>query len=177
MDASLEKMCRRYCGQSTVITRNVESQDVLGKLGIPTELGTDTAWTFEPLGPEYARKALREAGWDGSTPVLAVCPINPFWWPVNPSIAKWLAHSVAGAYKKSHYRTLYFHRSGADVDAAYERYLTAMAEGVRIYRHERRVFPVLVAMEMLDRDACERMSENSAAVRSSRRIVSTCTKL
>ena len=47
MDASLEKMCRRYCGQSTVITRNVESQDVLGKLGIPTELGTDTASTFD----------------------------------------------------------------------------------------------------------------------------------
>ena len=91
--------------------------------------------------------------------MLAVCPINPFWWPVSPSIAKWLAHSVAGAYKESHYRTLYFHRSGADVDAAYERYLTAMAEGVHFYRHERGVFPVLVAMEMLDRDACERMSE------------------
>jgi polysaccharide pyruvyl transferase WcaK-like protein len=159
MDASLEKMCRRYCGESTVITRNVESQDILGKLGIPTELGTDTAWTFEPLGPEYATKALREAGWDGKTPVLAVCPINPYWWPVKPSIAKWLAHSVGGAYKTSHYRTLYFHRSGADVDAAYEKYLTAMADGVRLYSQDRRVFPVLVAMEMLDRDACERMNE------------------
>ena len=59
-----------------------------------------------------ARKALRDAGWDGTTPVLAVCPINPFWWPVKASLAKWLAHSVAGAYKKSYYRTIYFHRSG-----------------------------------------------------------------
>ena len=126
-------MCRRYCRDSLVITRNVESQEVLGKLGIPTELGTDTAWTFEPLGPEYARKALRDAGWDGATPVLAVCPINPFWWPVKPSLAKWIAHSAAGAYKKSHYRTIYFHRSGADVDAAYEKYLSAMADGVRKY--------------------------------------------
>ena len=106
-------MCRRYCRDSLIITRNVESQEVLGKLGVPTELGTDTAWTFEPLGPEYGRKALRDAGWDGATPVLAVCPINPFWWPVSASLAKWLAHSVAGAYEKSYYRTIYFHRSGA----------------------------------------------------------------
>ncbi len=113
MDPLLQKMCKRYCRDSLVITRNVESQEVLGKLGVPTELGTDTAWTFEPLGPEYGRKALRDAGWDGRTPVLAVCPINPFWWPVKPSVAKWMAHAVAGAYKKSHYRTIYFHRSGA----------------------------------------------------------------
>ena len=139
MDPLLQKMCKRYCSDSLVITRNVESQEVLGKLGVPTELGTDTAWTFEPLGPEYGRKALRDAGWDGATPVLAVCPINPFWWPVSASLAKWAAHSVAGAYAKSYYRTIYFHRSGSDVDASYETYLSAMADGVDRYRKSRRV--------------------------------------
>ncbi len=159
MDPSLQKMCKRYCSDSLIITRNPESQEILGKLGVPTELGTDTAWTFEPLGPEYGRKALLDAGWDGTTPVLAVCPINPFWWPVKASIAKWIAHSVAGAYKKSYYRTIYFHRAGAKVDADYEQYLTAFAGGVEKYRKSRAVFPVLVAMEMLDRDACERVSQ------------------
>jgi polysaccharide pyruvyl transferase WcaK-like protein len=158
MDPLLQSMCKRYCGDSLVITRNVESQEVLGKLGVPTELGTDTAWTFEPLGPEYGRKALLDAGWDGVTPVLAVCPINPFWWPVSPSIAKWVAHAVAGAYKESHYRTMYFHRSGRDVDSAYDKYLSAMAAGVQKFAQTRKVFAVLVAMEMLDRDACERMA-------------------
>jgi polysaccharide pyruvyl transferase WcaK-like protein len=159
MDPSLQEMCRRYCRDSMVITRNVESQEVLGRLGIPTELGTDTAWTFEPLGPEYGQKALRDAGWDGKTPVLAVCAINPFWWPVKPSLAKWLARSVGGAYKKSHYRTIYFHRSGSDVDTSYEKYLQAMANGVRKYGETRHVFPVFVAMEMLDQDACDRIAE------------------
>ena len=159
MDPLLQKMCQRYCADSLVITRNVESQQVLGKLGVATELGTDTAWTFEPHGPEYGRKALRDAGWDGTTPVLAVCPINPFYWPVKASIAKWFAHAVAGAYQKSYYRTIYFHRSGRAVDTAYEKYLSEMAEGVRQYRQTRNVFPVLVAMEMLDRDACERVAE------------------
>ena len=159
MDPLLQKMCKRFCRDSVIITRNIESQEVLGKLGVRTELGTDTAWTFEPLGPEYGQKALRDAGWDGKTPVLAVCPINPYWWPVKPSLTKWTAHSVAGAYKKSLYRTIYFHHDGAGVDAAYERYLAAMAAGVEKYRRERRVFPVLIGMEMLDRDACERVSE------------------
>jgi polysaccharide pyruvyl transferase WcaK-like protein len=159
MDPLLQKMCKRYCHDSLVITRNVESQEILGKLGVATDLGTDTAWTFQPLGPEYGRKALREAGWDGTTPVLAVCPINPFWWPVKPSVLKWLANSVGGAYAKSYYRTIYFHRSGRDVDAAYAKYLSAMAEGVQRYRKRRPVFPVLVAMEMLDRDACARVAD------------------
>jgi polysaccharide pyruvyl transferase WcaK-like protein len=158
MDPLLQKMCRRYCRDSLVITRNPESQDVLGKLGISTELGTDTAWTFEPLGPEFGRKALRDAGWDGSTPVLAICAINPFWWPVKPSLGKSFAHSVFGAYKKSYYRTIYFHRSGREVDADYDKYLTAMAEGVAQYRATRSVFPVMIAMEKLDRNACERVA-------------------
>jgi polysaccharide pyruvyl transferase WcaK-like protein len=159
MDPLLQKMCRRYCRDSLVITRNIESQSVLGKLGVPTELGTDTAWTFEPLGPEYGRKALLDAGWDGKLPVLAVCPINPFWWPVKAALGKWFAHSVAGAYKDSYYRTIYFHRSGREVDTAYEKYLTAMAGGVKRYKESHAVFPVLIAMEMLDRDACERVAQ------------------
>src|SRR3984893_5559681 len=52
MDTLVQKMCSRYCRDSLVITRNVESQMVLGNLGVPTELGTDTAWTFEPLPRE-----------------------------------------------------------------------------------------------------------------------------
>ncbi len=160
MDPLLQKMCRRYCGDSLVITRNMESQEVLGKLGVATELGADTAWTFEPnAGPEYGRKMLLDAGWDGSTPVLVVCPINPFFWPVKASLGKALVHSLTGKYEKSHYRSIYFHKSGAAVDAAFEKYLTEMAAGIERYRNSRRVFPVLVAMEMLDREACERLGE------------------
>lgn len=160
MDPMLREMCRRFCRDSLIITRNQESQELLVKLGISSLLGTDTAWTFEPLGPDYGNRALLEAGWDGKTPVLAVCPINPFFWPVKPSVSKWIAHSVAGAYKESYYRTIYFHRSGAEVDAAYDRYLSALAAGILNYKKDRAAFPILVAMEMLDTDACRRIAEN-----------------
>ncbi len=39
-----------------------------------------------------------------------------------------------------------------------------MAAGVERYRKSRRVFPVLIAMEMLDRDACERVAEKLGGV-------------
>ncbi len=91
MDPLIAKLCGRYCKNSLVITRNEESRKILRELGVPTELGTDTAWTFEPLGPEYGQKALRDVGWDGKTPVLVVCPINPFEWPVKASVAKAVA--------------------------------------------------------------------------------------
>lgn len=155
MDPLVAKMVSRYCSNSMVITRNPESQTVLGKLGISTELGTDTAWTFEPHGPEYGTRTLRQAGWDEQTPVLVVCPINPFWWPVKASVAKFIAKTLTGAYRESHYRSVYFHKSGPEVDQAYDYYLTAIANAVDRFRQEHRVFVVLAATEMLDQEACE----------------------
>jgi polysaccharide pyruvyl transferase WcaK-like protein len=159
MDPTLARMVRRYCGQSLIITRNEESLSVLSKLGVPTELGTDTAWTFEPLGPEYGKQVLREVGWDGAKPVLVVCPINPFWWPVRPSLFKLAARTLAGAYKESQYRTIYFHNWGPKAAAAYDRYLNALSNAVEAFRKRTRVFVILVAMERLDAKACHHMTE------------------
>jgi polysaccharide pyruvyl transferase WcaK-like protein len=158
MDPMLEKMCAHYCRRSLIITRNEESQAVLSKLGIPTELGTDTAWTFEPHPADFGRKALSDAGWDGRTPVLALCPINPFWWPVKPSLAKWLARNLFGAHKESHYRSVYFHNAGPAVDAANAKYLASIAGAVKAFRARKNVFPVLVAMERLDARACQELA-------------------
>jgi len=64
-----------------VVTRNVESQTVLGKLGISTELGTDTAWTFEPHPDAYGRKTLRDAGWDEKRRCSFYAPFIPLFGP------------------------------------------------------------------------------------------------
>ena len=158
MDAYVRRMCRRYCRQSLVITRNTESRDVLHELGVSTDVGTDTAWTFEPHPGEYGEKVLKGAGWDGKTPVLIVCPINPFWWPVRASVLKWMAR-LTGAFKSSHYRSIYFHNSGPDVDASYERYINSIAGAVKAFKQRVPVFPVMVAMERLDTDACHRVAK------------------
>ena len=159
MDRVIEDMCARYVHDSLVITRNLESQTLLRKLGISTELGTDTAWTFEPYPPESGRKTLREAGWDEKTPVLALCPIHPFVWPVKASIVKYIASFATDAYKESQYRTVYFHQSGAEVGKNYAQYISSFGKAVAAFRQRRRVFPVLVAMERLDAVACRSMEK------------------
>lgn len=164
MDPLLEKMCSRYCRNSLVITRNEESRTVLRELGVPTEPGTDTAWTFEPRPPEYGQNILRQVGWDGRSPVLVVCPINPFEWPVKASVAKLALHTVAGAYKKTHYRGPYFHNSGPAADRAYEHYLTSIANAVDAFRKQRNVFVIMVATERLDARPAKRISEKIGGV-------------
>ena len=164
MDPLVARMCGRYCKNSLVITRNEESRTILRDLGVPTELGTDTAWTFEPLGTEYGQKALRDVGWDGKTPVLAVCPINPFEWPVKASLAKLALHHLAGAYKESHYRGPYFHHAGPEADRKYEHYLEAIAQAVAAFRQKKKVFVILVATERLDARPCKRIAEKLGGV-------------
>jgi polysaccharide pyruvyl transferase WcaK-like protein len=154
MDPLIENMCARYVKDSLIVPRSAESQALLKKLGIPTELGTDTAWTFEPHPPEYGRKVLRNAGWDEKTPILALCPILPFVWPVKASLAKYLALVTTGAYKDSQYRTVYFHKSGPSVDAENSRYLSAFAKATAAFLQRHKVFLVLAAMERLDARAC-----------------------
>jgi hypothetical protein len=122
-------------------------------------LGTDTAWTFEPEPPAYGQNALRKIGWDGSTPVLVVCPINPFEWPVRASVGKLVAHSVTGAYKDSHYRSVYFHNSGPEAERAYQYYLKSIANAVGNFRQQRNVFVVMAAMERLDARPARKISE------------------
>jgi polysaccharide pyruvyl transferase WcaK-like protein len=164
MDSLLAKMVGRYCQDSLIITRNVESRTLLRELGVPTELGTDTAWTFEPLPADYGRKVLREVGWDGQARVLVVCPINPFEWPVKASVGKLVARKVTGAYKDSHYRSVYFHNSGPEADRAYEQYLRAIGNAVAAFRQKRNVFVILVATERLDARPARKIAERLGGV-------------
>jgi polysaccharide pyruvyl transferase WcaK-like protein len=164
MDTVLESMVRRFCGDSLIITRNEESMAILRNLGVPTELGTDTAWTFEPLSPDYAEKALREVGWDGKRSILVVCPINPFFWPVRASLFKAAACALTGAYKETQYRTVYFHNWGPKAAAAYDHYLGAMAAAVSAFRRKHGLMVILVAMERLDTKACRQLAERLGGV-------------
>jgi polysaccharide pyruvyl transferase WcaK-like protein len=163
MDPLIENMCAHYVKDSLIIPRSAESQALLNKLSIPTELGTDTAWTFEPHPPEYGRKVLRNAGWDEKTPILALCPILPFVWPVKASIAKYVSLVTTGAYKESQYRTVYFHKSGPTVQAKNSRYLSAFAKATAAFLQRHKVFPILVAMERLDARACREFAGHLGA--------------
>ena len=106
MDPMVAKMCARYCKNSLVITRNEESRTVLRELGVPTELGTDTAWTFEPKPPEYGHNILRQLGGTGKLRFWSFARSIPLNGPSKPRSPKYALRSLTGAYKDSHYRTV-----------------------------------------------------------------------
>jgi len=159
MDPALEDLVRRHCQDAFIIARNEESRAVLGRLGVESRSGTDTAWTFEPAPAEVGEGMLRRAGWDGRTPVLALCPINPFWWPVKPDVMRGFTQALAGTHGESHYSSIYFHADGPEVRERQRRYLGAIAGAVERFRGDVNVFPILVGMEKLDRQACEALRE------------------
>ncbi|MBZ0120358.1 MAG: polysaccharide pyruvyl transferase family protein [Sandaracinaceae bacterium] len=164
MDPSLERFVREACKDAFVITRNVESAGVLDRLGLRTEVGTDTAWTFEAAPRETADKLLRRAGWDGKAPVLAVCPIHPFWWPVKPDPVRAALAGLSGSFPESHYKSIYFHNDAPEVERKLGTYIRSLAGAIKDFTAghgaaNHKIFTVLVGMEQLDRKACELLSE------------------
>ena len=161
------KLAAEHCKNSFVITRNKESQSVLSELGIRSECGTDTAWTFSPLGPEYAEQELRKVGWRGER-ILMVCPINPFCWPVKASLSKAFCR-LFGFYRDSHYGRIFFFNDGVDRRQSFENYLTAISQAVDRYRRRTGTFVVVGASEELDNRAANLLAKklNGAPVFSS----------
>ncbi|MEM7152526.1 MAG: polysaccharide pyruvyl transferase family protein [Myxococcota bacterium] len=159
MSPDLRDFVKRHCANALVQCRNVPSREVLGRLGVRTTGGTDTAWTFEPAPLSEGAQLLRERGWDGEKKVLVLCPINPFWWPVKPDLGKSAARTLGGQFKKEHYRSIYFHHSSPEADEKYETYIDGLAEAVQNFIRDRDVFPIMVGMERVDRLACEAVSQ------------------
>jgi polysaccharide pyruvyl transferase WcaK-like protein len=159
MDDSLADLVRRYCQDALIIARNEASKGVLGKLGVASRSGTDTAWTFDPADPEVGRRILMDAGWDGEMEILALCPINPFWWPVKPNVPRAAMNSFSGLYDDSHYGSVYFHEEGTDVTDAQDRYLDAFAGATTRLLETHNVLPCLFGSEQLDRFAAEALNE------------------
>ncbi|MGE0708734.1 MAG: polysaccharide pyruvyl transferase family protein [Planctomycetota bacterium] len=155
MDPLLEAFVARYCRESLIVCRNEASRSVLARLGVPTAPGADTAWTFEPAPPEAGRALLRRGGWDGAAPLLIVCPINPFWWPVRPEPARLLTDALRGRRHEDHYRSLYYHSYDARDRERQERYLDGLAAGALAFAREQGAAIAVVGMERLDRAACE----------------------
>jgi polysaccharide pyruvyl transferase WcaK-like protein len=159
MNTALRDFVRKQCRDSLVICRNEHSRSVLESLGIRTKGGADTAWTFEPPAADLGAEMLREQGWDGRQKVLAVCPINPFWWPVKPDLVKAVAHRWGGQYRDEHHQSIYFHEWSDEAAKKYAHYLDGFAHAVKVFAAERRVMVVLFASEQLDRRSCEALAE------------------
>lgn len=153
----VERAVRDLCSDVFFMARSEASSAEARRLGLRSFQGTDTAWTFDSSrGHDEAMRILREGGWDGSRPLLAVAPINPYWWPVKSSLAKWVA-TAFGDEQFLRFQKWYFFSWSDNRDAHYRHYLDGMAAAARTFACERGFQPVVIGMEKLDEDACLQM--------------------
>lgn len=154
MDPYVRKLVQRYCSDVYVISRTEPSMRVVSELGLRGELGTDTAWSFTPSSPERGEELLSQAGWDGKKPVVGAAVINPFCWPVKPSLSKLCRMTVSGVPRHDHHMKWYFFASSEARTQAFERYVGAIAGSLDAFVEAHDAFPVLIGMESLDHKAC-----------------------
>ncbi len=166
----LRNLAQQMCSDTYFIARSQPSLNSLKSMGFQCHLGTDTAWTFKvPELHDTGKEMLMQQGWDGKKTLLGVAVINPYCWPVRPSLMRWLKAMWTGN-RTLQYDKMYFFRDSKKRRTNYRRYLSQMAEAVIACKNERDAFVVIIGMEKLDAKACsdfrETLDEKCAMVTS-----------
>lgn len=159
MTLRLRKTAVRLCADTYFITRTSESQAALSALGLTGHIGTDTAWIYDgSISAQTAEALLMQSGWDGTTPLLGVAPINPFLWPVHASLLRWLKGLCSGNWDGQYDKWYFFSDSPARQEA-YAEYISHLAKAVSRFCEFHGFFPVLIGMERLDAQACRSLAQ------------------
>ena len=159
MEPFLERAAAGLCRDAYFIARTEESLARLNKLGLRGHTGTDAAWNYDKaIGPDEADLLLREQGWDGKKPLLGVAVINPFCWPVRPSLWRW-AKGMISDDLSAQYDKWYFFSDSPARGKAFRQYIEEVAAGVRSFMRQYDYFPVLIGMERLDEGAARALAE------------------
>lgn len=158
----LARLSRDLCRDTYFIVRTQESLENLQQLGLRGHVGTDTAWTFHnDDGERWARQWLKDAGWDGRQPLMGVAPLNPFCWPVRPSLWRWVKAVVTRDFSQQ-YDKFYFFSDSAERQRLFANYLKAMTAATNRYSRDNNAFVVIIGMEKLDARVCEMMAKQIA---------------
>ncbi|MBR0283023.1 MAG: polysaccharide pyruvyl transferase family protein [Oscillibacter sp.] len=153
MEPFVERAAAGLCRDAYFIARTDESLMRLKKLGLRGHTGTDAAWNYDKaIRPDEADLLLRKQGWDGETPLLGVAVINPFCWPVRPSLWRWAKGMISGDLTAQYDKWYFFSDSPARRNA-FRQYIEEVAAGVCSFTRQYDYFPVLIGMERLDERA------------------------
>jgi polysaccharide pyruvyl transferase WcaK-like protein len=154
MDPVLRDFVKEQADQSLILCRNEPSLKTAIGLGLRAAPGADTAWTLHASPRAHGKRLLRSSGWNGHDAILAVCPMNPFWWPVRPSPQMARELRRTGAHKDRHFGSIFFHAASAEIEGKYRTYLAQLGLAVGNLCRTMSAFPVIVAMDRVDQKAC-----------------------
>ncbi|MDD5748262.1 MAG: polysaccharide pyruvyl transferase family protein [Actinomycetota bacterium] len=153
MDEFVQKAAQKLCSETYFISRTQASLDIIKRMGLKGHLGTDTAWTFPPADRAWAEKELREkTGWDGKKPIVGAAVINPFYWPVKPSLVK-VAKSALRRNWEMHYDKWYFFSWSPEREKLYKAYIEGIANALNEFSRKHNAHVIAIGMEALDYDA------------------------
>ncbi len=150
----LEAYVRANAHGATIMARNPASKQRADALGLRALLGADTAWTFTPSSDATARRCLADAGWNGHDPIIAFCPVNPFWWPVRAEPATFATMQRTNAARERHYGAVFFHTDSTAERTRYRVFIAHLARALTELCARRGAFPVIVGMDRVDAAAC-----------------------
>lgn len=159
MDLFIKRMAKRMFAETHFIARTQNSLEVVEALGVKAQLGTDTAWSFDASRAHVeARQILLDSGWDGKKPLLGIAVINPFWWPVKPSIFKTLACVITGN-RSLHFQKWYHFSWSEERKLHFQTYVHALAHAANTMAATHGFQPVIIGMEKLDEEACFKLRD------------------
>ena len=146
MSTALTRFVERNAQAGEVICRNDAARVQLASLGVSAQVGADTAWTY---------RAPADTSNDASpgSRRVALCPNNPFWWPVHADAARARELDARSEASSMRYGPLHFHSWNTARAEAYHAYLDRFAQ-IAVGLREQGYTPVLVGMEQLDSGAC-----------------------
>ncbi|MCR5394865.1 MAG: polysaccharide pyruvyl transferase family protein [Bacteroidales bacterium] len=155
IDGWLARVCSTTCRDTHFMVRTQPSLQHLQQLGLRGHLGTDTAWPFTLSdGGAWARERLMADGWDGVRPLLGVAVVNPFCWPVRPSLWRWARALLTGDHR-GQYDLMYFFADGPSRRQQFQHYISQVATAVNDWSRRTGAMVVLLGMEQLDAEACQ----------------------
>jgi polysaccharide pyruvyl transferase WcaK-like protein len=150
MEPWVERKARRHCAGTVFFARSEETLQAFDRLGFKSLPGTDTAWTIEARGPEWARREMARQGVQSGAPLIGVSAMNPFIRPIRPSLAKYLRAHLTGDWRQQ-YDKWYFYTCTPERERLYDRYLSALSQALKRLCKLSGGDVALIEMEPMDR--------------------------
>lgn len=148
MSDKLTRFAKTACADVEIFCRSEGALHQLAALGLPARPGADTAWLYRTTGtPPHALPHS----------YVALCPNNPYWWPVTTDVRRAIECDNNGTESRLRYGPMSFHTWDDERAVHFFNYKAAYA-AIAIGLLKQGITPVLVAMEKMDRAACDEIA-------------------
>ncbi len=142
--------------KTLLLCRHLQTHEYLNSLGLNAQDGTDSAWLFHGENQNISKKTLKENGWNGVSPIIAIAPQNGYRFPVKASLSKLITSPFL---KHQEYKKGFYFTNSTESTQKYSHYIDAIVTSVEnIISFDGPYFPILIGMEKMDTETVQNIS-------------------